>query len=388
MNAFIAILQKVTGTKNVIYPVFSQAMSPPNIWKYYYTYESNYDKDCATFCIYNYINSVLYNAYNENICECVWCSLVYSVKNKYNKIKCIMDNLFIDNKIKTQFMNNISKTQRVYRGFSKLAYLYKYKRAQTQITTNMMYDEIDPMHRNTIELYDEGSRYLFTKYDLTRIINVALTNSPYIFAEPLIIRNPYNNVPFSKSILYTIYFRLIDNSLQFPVLFHNFVWLNFDINVFRVENEFLIRDYYCREYVYISTQKVMKKKIRDMLSAHGYMVKKDFPAKDLIRIFRPYLYLFMVASYHIPGLEKRNVCENYLNVKIQELYAHNPKFGRKTYIRGTPIYKQYKLGFIYEKKFNLEVPEFTMNQAYNNYIQNQIFSDDETDDETDDNSIS
>jgi hypothetical protein len=392
MNTFIHILQKVTGTKNVIYPIceLREEGIVPNIWKDYYKHESNNDKDNAVYCVYNYINSVLYNMYDEEMCECVWCSCVYSVKNKYGKIKYIMDDLFIDNKTKTQFMNNISKTQRVYRGFSKLAYLYKYKRAETQITKNMMYDEIDPEHRNTIELYDGGSRYLFTKYDLTRIINVALSNSPYIFPEPLIIRNPYNNVPFSKSILYTIYFRLIDNSLKFPVLFHNFVWLNFDIDIFRVENECLIREHYFREYIYNSTNKMMKSKIRTMLSVHGYTVKKDFPVKDLIRIFRPYLYLFMVACYHISGLEKRKMSLNYLNAKINELYEDNPKFGRRTYIRVPTTYIKNKPVFVYEKTFNMDAPKFTMNQArmYHIDMQNQNFSDDETDDETDDNSVS
>jgi hypothetical protein len=401
MNAFIYILQKVTGTEKFINEPAISIYT--DIWKDYYTHESNKDKDNSIYWVYNYINSLFYNIHEQGTYECLLCGqcssihivkspAICSIKNKYDKIKCIMNNVFIDNKTKSKFMNNISKTQRIYRGFSKLVYLYKYKRAETQITTNMMYDEIEPGHRETIELYHEGSRYLFTKYDLSRIINVSLTNSPYYFAEPLVIRNPYNNVPFSKSILYTIYFRMIDNPLKFPILFHNFVWLDFDLDLFRAENECLIREQYFREYIYNATYRTMNNEIRSMLRSQ-YRVKisieKDFPVKDLIRIFRPYYYLYLVSQYHICGLEKRKMTADYLSEKLTELYVYNPLFGRK-------IYYKNKTGLLCEKKFNMDSPKFTMNQAYMyHHLKQQNFSDDETesdemesDDEYDDNSVS
>jgi hypothetical protein len=398
MNAFMNILQKVTVTEKVIYPnqeLIKIKNEPtlsiyPDIWKDYYAHEINTDKDNTVYWVYHYINSLFYKAHVCETCDSVMfvqSPSIYSVKNKYEKIKCIVGNLFIDNKTKRQFMNNISKTQRAYRGFSKLVSLYKYKKAETQITTNMMYDEIEPGHRDTIELYQEGSRYLFTKYDLSRIINVSLTNSPYYFAEPLVIRNPYNNVPFSKSILYTIYFRMIDNPLKFPVLFHNFVWLDFDLDLFRAENECLIREQYFREYIYNATYITMNNEIRSMIKTHcrsNIHVEKDFPIKDLIHIFRPYYYLYLVSQYHICGLEKRRMAADYLSEKLYELYIYNPLFGRKVFI-------QNKTGVVNEKKFIMDAPKFTMNQAYMyHHLKKQNLSDDEieSDDEYDDNSVS
>jgi hypothetical protein len=405
MNAFIHILQKLISTEKVIHPYqelravhhkdtneYTFTIFPnitPNIWKDYYTHESNTDKEHNKYWVYQYMNSLFYNIDAREILECVIhdkIPLVSSIKNKYDKIKNILDNIFIDNKTKNEFLNNISKTQRAYRGFSKLTQIYKCKKSELQITTNMMYDDIEPSHRNTIEIYHEGSRYLFTKYDLLRIINNSLINSPYYFSEPLIIRNPYNNVPFSKSILYTIYFRLVDNPLKFPVLFHNFVWLDFDLHIFRAENECLIREQYFREYIYNTTPETLNNEIRGMLSIHysdKINISYDFPTIDLIRIFRPYYYLYLVSQYHICGLEKIKMSADYLTDKLYELYIYNPLFGRK-------IYKKNKRDVVHKSMFNMDAPKFTMNQAYMYHLHTKIYSDDETEsyDDYDDNSIS
>jgi hypothetical protein len=402
MNAFIHILQKEVITKKVIHPhqefksihlkdtsevLFNKFPTiNPNIWNNYYNNEINRDKEGAIYWVYHYMNSLFYNIDAHEILECVLrdqTPIISSIKNKYNKIKKILDNIFIDNETKKAFLNNISKAQRVYRGFSKLAQVYKYKKSELQITTNMMFDEIEPNHRNTIKIYHEGSLYLFTKYDLSRIINNSLINSPYYFAEPLIIRNPYNNVPFSKSILYTIYFRLIDNPLKFPVLFHNFVWLDFDLHLFRAENECLIREQYFREYIYNTTNEVMNCEIRSMLSTccPNYInIVDDFPIIDLIRIFRPYYYLYLVSQYHIGGLEKKKMASEYLTHRLYELYLYNPLFGREIYMKKTDIGKRKKI-------FNTDAPVFTMNQAYAYHL-HKNYSDDESDGDYDDNSVS
>ena len=41
--------------------------------------------------------------------------------------------------------------------------------------------------------------------ELLKIIYVSLTNTSSFFSEPITIKNPYNNIPFDKSILFHIY---------------------------------------------------------------------------------------------------------------------------------------------------------------------------------------
>ena len=400
MNSYVVILQKVVGSQNIIKPYEEMDVlhkskdavntsNISNIWENYYENESIKDKNSQVYWLYHYINSICYNIEEREILKYELldkCVITHSIRNKFKKYNLIMDNIFIDESVKTNFMSNIAKGQKIYRGFSKLAHLYKYKKAKLQVTTNLMYDEIDPKHRNSIEIYHEGSRYLFTKYDLLKTINNSLINSPYHFAEPLIIRNPYNNMKFSKSILYTIYFRVIENPLKIPVLFHNFVWLNFDLLLFRVENEALIREQYFREYIYNTTENTMVNEIKSMISNHyPYELKIhiDFPKKQLIKIFRPYYYLYLVSQYHITGLEKCDMARNYLIHKLNELSIYNPHFGRKLMTRDKNQTKKK------DYSFNMDVPSFTMNNAYNYHLHKSIVSDYESEeDEYDDNSVS
>ena len=406
MNAYVVILQKVVGTKQIIKPyeetkkvlhkkmTFDDTIEIPNIWENYYKNELEQDTNSQIYWIYQYINNIAYDIDEQEILKYTIsgeCVITHSIKNKMKKYQSIMDNIFIDKKTKREFITNVSKAQRSYRGFSKLGYLYKYKKAKLQITTNLVYDEIDPEHHNSIEIFHEGSRYLFTKHDLLKTIKNALINSPYHFAEPLVIKNPYNNMKFSKSILYTIYFRVIDNPLKFPVLFHNFVWLDFDLHLFRAENECLIREQYFREYIYNTTETTMINEIKNMLKRYfPYELKihKDFPRKQLIKIFRPYYYLYLVANYHIGGLEKCEMASNYLTDKLYEFSIFNPNFGRKIYMNDKKTSHQ-----MYKINFDMNVPTFTMNHAYNYHLHKKILeSDDESDDtefdEPDDNSVS
>ena len=53
---------------------------------------------------------------------------------------------------------------------------------------------------------DPYIRSLINPNDLIKIINTSLTNTSSFFIEPLPIKNPYNNIPFNKSVLYNIYF--------------------------------------------------------------------------------------------------------------------------------------------------------------------------------------
>ena len=66
---------------------------------------------------------------------------------------------------------------------------------------------------------------------------------------------------------------------------------------------------------------------------------------------RPYYYLYMVAKYHICGLEKVTVAKDILYEKLEELFEFNPQFGR-IYIK--------RRG---QNSYNLEHPKFGLNDA-------------------------
>ena len=62
-------------------------------------------------------------------------------------------------------------------------------------------------------------------------INKSIINCPDMFVEPLDVKNPYTNLPFSKADLYNIYFKISKTRLNQPILFHAYFNCNFNISV-------------------------------------------------------------------------------------------------------------------------------------------------------------
>ena len=381
MNAFMKIAQKVLSTTDTLVTTNKIDISIINPWHNFYTYEisHNTNKTSQIYWMYHYISGVSYNS-DTYILES-------PIKRKLAKFIEFLENPFIEQKTKDEFTNNYVKTQRTYRAFSLLALLYKQKRAILAINTDLFLTEIDPENKNTMKIYHEGVNYLFTLSDLRRHTETALLNSPYYFSEPLIIRNPYNNIPFTKSILYSIYFRLTSSNYMFPILFHNFVWLDFDLILFRAENECLIRETYFRKYIYNTPDDALHAEMICMLNnqyPHYIHVDADFPKKRLIELFRPHYYLYLMMRYHIAGLEKAQLARHLFMSKMCEICVINPKFGRKYISRGYNGKTQVS--------FNDKIPSFTMNDAYKYHVGQSkcigMDSDSESDYENDTDSVS
>ena len=132
MNAYIVILQKVVGSQTIIKPyeemnkvlhkkmIYHYEREMPNIWDHYYKNEMEQDKKSQIYWIYQYINNIVYNIDEDEVLKYIVlnkCVITDSIKNKMKKYQSIMDNIFIDEKTKREFIENIAKAQRTYRGF-------------------------------------------------------------------------------------------------------------------------------------------------------------------------------------------------------------------------------------------------------------------------------
>ncbi|GAG10032.1 unnamed protein product, partial [marine sediment metagenome] len=148
--------------------------------------------------------------------------------------------------------------QRTYHGFARLALLYKVKHAKRyNVDTDLYFNSLASLSDKILtEVYDDETRviYKFRISDIIGISRAALSNSPSFFAEPLAIKNPYTNVPFSPSQLYHLYFVIKDSSYIMPSLFHHFFELEFNIEVFSNACECLIRDESLKIFLSTSTE--------------------------------------------------------------------------------------------------------------------------------------
>jgi hypothetical protein len=274
-------------------------------------------------------------------------------KTKLKVLHEYLDNMFLPSTDKEEILQIFQRSQRIYYGFSKLAQLYKFQNAKATISTDLYLNEISRDHRNAICIHTNSTNYWFMLGDLCRHITAALTNSPYYYADPIPIKNPYTNIPFTDAELYTIYFKVRAGTFLFPILFHKFFLSEFDIARYRMDNESDIRESIIHRHMHTSEESKLYHEIMIMLFNHRKLSQKiheSIPRPEFVKIMRPYLYLYIISKYHI-NIEKAATSKGVLYDKLYDLFIFNPQFGRMYLTRKHKVY------------FNLEHPKFGMNDA-------------------------
>jgi hypothetical protein len=70
-------------------------------------------------------------------------------------------------------------------------------------------------------------------------------------------------------------------------------------------------------------------------------INKDFPVDKLIKIFKPYLYVFFQSKYSLVDINKNNNYNKFI-YQMNNFWKFNPKFGRKYIYVKTQFQLNYK----------------------------------------------
>jgi hypothetical protein len=274
-----------------------------------------------------------------------------SLENNRYKNKFIMfretQNSFLQFS-REEFINYFCKIQKTYYAFSRLAFIYKYKKSSMSVTTDIGLNDIKINDKNVMCIYHFNSRYLFNINDLLKIINTSLTNSYTLFSQPLPSKNPYNNLPFTKSNLYNIYLFLKFKTNIYNDLFIKFFQCDFNLTTFYHKYEHVLRDYIINNYIKNSSQDVLIQEIKKMIKIFNNKTNKniliddEFPKNRLVKIMKPYLLLYLQSYYSLVPIIKNNA-NILLNRKLKNFQKFNPQFGKKLYklgFKSTPNFKR------------------------------------------------
>ena len=287
------------------------------------------------------------------------------VKTKHQKYVELENSIFISQY--NDYKNILIKSQKTYLGFSRFLQICKQK-SNPYNDTDLTLTPITNAS-NTIKIYQNKKLYVFTLFDLINIIEKSLCNCDCYFVEPLVIKNPYNNIEFTHAQLYNIYFKIKESPYVIPELFHGYFKSNFIMKLFSVEYESQIRNTYIHNKVYKTNNNVLFEEMKKMIlhiTRGKYKIDKKLSEtsqlSEFIKIMRPYYYLYLYGYNYVDGLEKTNRCYDILKSKISELFYYNPYFGKVKMIR-EPITKKFR------KVADLEHPNFTINdiKKYNYY---------------------
>jgi hypothetical protein len=255
---------------------------------------------------------------------------------KFRILPEIHENAYITKSIRQNILSIIQKTQRTYHAFSRLSRIYRHKQTPVQINTDLYMNDLTPSHKNTFVLLDHDKIYYFSLNDLAKIILDALTYSYLFFPEPKVCKNPYNNIPFTKSTMYNIYFQMKTYFCVVPRLIQLCFEADFNIYLFKKLNESVILEHIIREYVSktepIRMRPDILKMIREYDGEKVLMIHPGFPSKSLLNGFNQ-MYILYLTRKHTPD---GKIYENYgseLTYRMNKFIKQNPQFGRKTFTK-------------------------------------------------------
>ena len=95
----------------------------------------------------------------------------YSIKNKFIFLNETIENIFNTDEIKEKFLDYFNKIQKTYNAFSRLAFLYKYRKAKIMIHTDLIMNDIKENEKYVFCLLQNNCKYLFKIHELIKIID-------------------------------------------------------------------------------------------------------------------------------------------------------------------------------------------------------------------------
>ena len=325
----------------------------------------------------NIINNFIFLNEKYNILKGLYSYIIYkksySIKIKYTFLKEILENKFMTQEQLDLFMESFYRIQRCNFGFQKLAYKFKFNKAEFAQKNDLCMNDIDTTKKNNITILHNDKKYIFIISDLINLVNMALLNSANFFSEPLVIKNPYTNLAFNKSTLYNIYFLIRFHSLIIPDLMHKFFLTNFDLIEFKYRYEHLLREGIIDKYINNSDEKTLHNSILSMILEYNseeirkkILIDKNFPLNKLIPVMKPYLKLYLNSKYCLIETNRVNY-EILLHKKLLDFYKFNPLFvtkminvERKNTFRllkkKTPVFKNSNLTYYFHEN---HIPFYT-----------------------------
>lgn len=253
-----------------------------------------------------------------------------SKKNKFEIIKNIISNENHESKLLSIFCD----VQKIYHGFARLAHLFVQKKAVIQNTTDLGLNPISFSSRTTHTFMQGNSRFCLKISEIIQTVNSALSYvNGFFILENSMPKNPYTNVPLTKSILYNMYFAVKNSDFKMSPLFHAFFMHHFDLTEFNETNQTQLIDYAISKYAYQSHFNILYPEVMVMINCHSMMQKlyidPMFPKDILVNAMRPFLHLSLRLEYAVICHHEWQQIHTKWNNALDVFYIYNPKFGRK-----------------------------------------------------------
>jgi hypothetical protein len=254
---------------------------------------------------------------------------------KFNQFFQTVDNMFFSSDFQEKMLKTFSKAQRTYHALARFARSWKVRHVRCTVDHDFTMTPIDRSKKQLFcSVYQNGAVYLFRVSEVLHIVETALCQCNNFFVDSHLPKNPYTNEPFSKAILMLMYDRVRRSDYKMPILFELFYRCYFDLEEFILQHDAVIRERHIERIIQYGDVEVLTYHIRKMLK---YMrvfpsIDSHFPPAQLVRIFRPYLHLYLCHFFSTVYGEKKETAYNLLKRQLTFLSAYNPRLGQRVLV--------------------------------------------------------
>lgn len=273
-------------------------------------------------------------------------------QSKFQILQFYIINGFLNHEQKEHIWDLFNKAQKIYLGFVKFAFLYRFQKASIfEMNKDLFYNSLDKFPENQkITILHKNKKYIFRLTDLIQCWRKALTNSEDLFPAILDLKNPYTNIPITKYNLYNIYFKMYFSTLQNPFLIQEFFNLNFNKKHFSTKFSIILKDIAIINYIdsgatyheLSSDVKTMFKEYYEGKTALDFHLSEK-RTEELIKILRDYIYLYYLIQYS-RNLRIKKLCRKVLNIEINKFIQKHTTFF-KTFFDGNISKIKYSQSF-------------------------------------------
>jgi hypothetical protein len=153
-----------------------------------------------------------------------------------------------------------------------------------------------------------------------------------MFIDPLIAKNPYTNIPFTKTELFNIYLELRLKGFRIPEFFQKFYECEFNIYEFRLKHDTELRDHGIKQYVKQSTATELYEDVLDMIKEQNLQkrirIDSGFPINHFVKTMLPYLNMFFLGKYSFSSIT-RKYANIQLRLHLDKFASTNPIYGKR-----------------------------------------------------------
>ena len=264
-------------------------------------------------------------------------NLSHTKKPKFEYLQHVFDNPFLNESNKDDFLQAFCQIQKIYYQLLHIQQMLLMNDSKIQNTNDLLSNNLDRHDtKHVICIYQQKKCFLFSMNDLIKMIQISIGYSPNFQHNPLVCKNPYNNVEFNKSTMYRIYFWIKKHRIIMPRLVESLFRCEFDIEMFGINYSTQVLEYYVKYFVQNTSVNGLFFHVKNMLEIYNeYIVTENqinissFVSKSLlVEKVKHILVFYLLYKYS----NDENISDaNYYHMELllKSFIKKNPIFERK-----------------------------------------------------------